>query len=67
MEQWQELYSSFLISVMWSCEFYEDKQGNEPVKDFLLSLDKKSSKKILSRDLKIVKERLVDDLSKKRR
>lgn len=115
---------------MWSCEFYEDEQGNEPAKDFLLSLDKKrrgkllqiiqilsefghalpfpysshiegkirelrahygrelfrilyyqdskgvfillhafkkSSKKMPKRDLKIAKERLVDDLSKKRR
>lgn len=32
---------------MWEYEFYEDDQGKEPVKNFLLSLDKKRRGKLL--------------------
>lgn len=32
---------------MWDYEFYSDDQGHEPVKDFLISLDKKSRGKVL--------------------
>ena len=32
---------------MWAYEFYRDDQGREPVKDFILSLNKKERGKIL--------------------
>ncbi len=32
---------------MWRYEFYQDAEGNEPVKDFLLSLDAKRRGKLL--------------------
>ncbi len=32
---------------MWRYEFYQDAEGNEPVKDFLLSLDAKRKGKLL--------------------
>lgn len=32
---------------MWSYEFYQDKEGNEPVKNFFLSLDTKKRGKLL--------------------
>lgn len=32
---------------MWDYEFYSDAKGHEPVRDFLLSLDKKTRGKIL--------------------
>lgn len=32
---------------MWDYEFYQDEEGNEPVKDFLLSLDGKKRGKLL--------------------
>lgn len=32
---------------MWNYEFYQDEEGNEPVKDFILSLDAKKRGKLL--------------------
>jgi len=32
---------------MWDYEFYQDEEGSEPVKDFLLSLDAKRRGKLL--------------------
>jgi len=33
---------------MWNYEFYRDDEGNEPVKDFLLTLDKKARAKVMA-------------------
>jgi len=53
---------------MWRYEFYQDAEGNEPVKDFLLSLDAKRrrTKKISEKELRIARVRMKNNYRKRR-